>query len=263
MKNQEAVRSNFYAIIPANVRYNKELEPNAKLLYGEVTALCNEKGYCWANNGYFAQLYGVDERTIRRWLQALKEKNFIDIELEKQGMETTRKIWLPRKIMEGQKCPPRTDKNVRTIGQNCPPRQDKNVLHNNTLLNNTKKQQQQSHLECKEEPVSAAVSFYKCLEEIDIPKEEKAWISQQHDEQTVSRAVAYSKHMQLQKKIKTTLVQTIKWACVRKPEFPKNKVELAEENRKHAEKLHSMAKIPNGTYFEVLSKCIEIGHGAT
>lgn len=67
----------YYAIIPANVRYDKDLAPNAKLLYGEITALCNEKGYCWASNQYFAELYHVSDRTIKKWVGQLVDKGYI------------------------------------------------------------------------------------------------------------------------------------------------------------------------------------------
>lgn len=73
----EEQQRSYYAIIPANVRYDKDLAPNAKLLYGEITALCNEKGYCWASNQYFAELYGVSILSIKRWVNSLVTKGYV------------------------------------------------------------------------------------------------------------------------------------------------------------------------------------------
>lgn len=73
----EEQQRSYYAIIPANVRYDKDLSPNAKLLYGEITALCNEKGYCWASNQYFAELYGVSVLSVKRWVNSLVTKGYV------------------------------------------------------------------------------------------------------------------------------------------------------------------------------------------
>ncbi len=71
-------RPNYYAIIPAEVRYCEDLPSNAKLLYGEITALASTDGGCFARNKYFANLYHVDVRTVQNWLEMLEEKGFIE-----------------------------------------------------------------------------------------------------------------------------------------------------------------------------------------
>ncbi|WP_051951446.1 helix-turn-helix domain-containing protein [Flavobacterium sp. ASV13] len=84
---------NFYALIPANVRYDQNLKPNAKLLYGEITALCNTSGFCWAGNEYFAKLYKVDQKTVSRWISDLEKGGYISVEvIKKDGNK--RKLFL-------------------------------------------------------------------------------------------------------------------------------------------------------------------------
>ena len=76
----EIIKPAYYAVIPASVRY-AVIPGDAKLLYGEISALSNKEGYSWASNRYFAELYNVDDRTIRRWLKFLQEIGCIQIEI--------------------------------------------------------------------------------------------------------------------------------------------------------------------------------------
>jgi hypothetical protein len=82
----------YYAIIPAPVRYCSELSPAAKLMYSEITALCNVRGYCWAGNDYFASLYGVTHRAVRGWVSSLAAAGFIRVELSEDRQH--RRIYL-------------------------------------------------------------------------------------------------------------------------------------------------------------------------
>lgn len=76
---------NYYAVIPANVRYCKTVPDGAKLLFGEITALTNKEGYCWASNAYFSNLYGKSPDTISRWVSSLVKSGFIEVEIQKEN----------------------------------------------------------------------------------------------------------------------------------------------------------------------------------
>ncbi len=123
----------YYAIIPASVRYDKSISAGAKLLYGEITALCNQEGFCWATNTYFESLYEVCERTIQRWINSLVEAGYIakNIEYEEDKKTVIRRclsISMSPAPVKNVTTPP--VKNVTT-----PP--VKNVGENNTSMNNT------------------------------------------------------------------------------------------------------------------------------
>lgn len=75
----EELHKGYYTVIPATVRYDKNLKWLSIILYGEISALCNEKGYCWATNKYFSDLFGVSVQTISSCITELKENNHISV----------------------------------------------------------------------------------------------------------------------------------------------------------------------------------------
>lgn len=123
------MQKSYYAIIPANVRYDKDLTPNAKLLYGEITALCNERGYCWAGNSYFSELYKVSKKSISTWVNQLISKGYVSSEIKyKEGTKEILHRYL--RIVHGG-----MEENVNT------PMEEKvkdNITSINTTFNNTK-----------------------------------------------------------------------------------------------------------------------------
>ena len=86
------MKKNYYAVIPASVRYDDKLTPNAKLMYGEITSLCNEKGFCWATNIYFAKLYNVSRVSISKWINQLEKNKHIKIKTIKDENNLERRL---------------------------------------------------------------------------------------------------------------------------------------------------------------------------
>lgn len=121
-------KPNYYAIIPANVRYDEELKASEKLLYAEITALANSNGYCFATNAYFAKLYKVHKNSVCRWISNLCKKGYIYSEI----------IYDENKIIEERRLyiTPINKNDDTPINENVDTPINKNVEDNNTSINN-------------------------------------------------------------------------------------------------------------------------------
>ena len=121
---------NYYSIIPAHVRYDKELKPMEIIMYGELTALSNKYGYSYASNNYFAELYNVHKKTVSTWISHLKEKGYIDtMVIRDENMTVTeRRIYItaPYPLNHGEGYPQKNGEPIH-----------KKTEENNTRENNT------------------------------------------------------------------------------------------------------------------------------
>ena len=130
-----ADKPSFYSILTADVRYDERIGDFAKLLYSDLTARCNRKGYCWPTNEQLAEDHRKNARTIVRTLRELESAGYIATEVirDQKNMVVERRIWLDANARAGLEFLRKPhDKNVTT-----PP--DKNVKYikeNNININN-------------------------------------------------------------------------------------------------------------------------------
>ena len=115
---------NYYAIISAEVRYDKNLTANAKLLYAEITALLNINGECFATNKYFSNLYGKSTVTISKWVSELVANGYISTHYIYKGNTKEIERRYIRKLKGGVK-------------ENLKGGIKENFKDNNTSINNT------------------------------------------------------------------------------------------------------------------------------
>lgn len=133
-------------MIPAHVRYSAELPAGAKILYAEISSLTDARGYCFASNAYFCDLYGLTERTLQRYLTALKNGGFIRIQ-DGDGGSGRRKIYAGINPLFGNPdkndgVSPNPDKNDGGTPTKLSPNPDKIVAANKNNKKENKKEEQ-------------------------------------------------------------------------------------------------------------------------
>ena len=142
-------KPNYFAILPACVRYAK-IPAIAKILFAEITALSNKKGFSNASNFYFSELYETTKRTISKNFQILENKGFIKIEIERSPAGTFRKIWpIIRPETRLETSSPRKKTSTPQEESFQPPRKKTSIQKNNTSNNNTRKNNKENTIKEK------------------------------------------------------------------------------------------------------------------
>lgn len=90
---QEKQNPNYFAILTANVRYDKTLKANEKLLFAEISSLTHVTGRCWATNKYFSELFGVSTTSISKWISNLIKRGYLDSKMiyDKKSEKTAKR----------------------------------------------------------------------------------------------------------------------------------------------------------------------------
>jgi len=89
-------KPSFWSVLIPSVRYNNHITWFDKVLYSEITALTNAKGFCFAENKYFEDVFQVSKSTVQRSIKNLENENLIkcDIIRNKKHQVLARNIYL-------------------------------------------------------------------------------------------------------------------------------------------------------------------------
>lgn len=71
------------ALLPEQVRYDKDLTPGAKVLFAEIFTISKISGVgsCDCTNGYFSEKFGTSTKTIKTWVSDLVEAGYLKREV--------------------------------------------------------------------------------------------------------------------------------------------------------------------------------------
>ena len=77
-----------FIIVPDFIIDDLNIPDGEKLLFGEIASNSLEKGFCWFSNKHLMERFHIGERTASRWVNDLKKKGYITVEIvRKKGSE--------------------------------------------------------------------------------------------------------------------------------------------------------------------------------
>ncbi len=222
-------KPNYYAIIPAEVRYDKELKDKAKLLYGEITALANKTGECYATNNYFANLYEIEPETISRLIKNLRDKGYVSTKIiYKEGTSE-----IEKRAIKIATTP--IDEKVNRYCLKSQEGIDEKVKENNTSINNkNKKEKEKSIFELIEENYMRSINE---LEYEEIGSWEDTKLTRFVIKESILKGIRNVKYIsRILEDYRINNITTIEQAQIRERKFKQNKSEVDTRQQKKVSK---------------------------
>lgn len=79
-------------VIPTSLLGDNRLTSNERLLLIDILSLCKKKGYCWATNEYFKNLFNVSNQTISKSISSLSKYDYIVLEYDRKEKNNSKRV---------------------------------------------------------------------------------------------------------------------------------------------------------------------------
>jgi len=89
-------------VIPTSLLGDSRLTFLERLLLMDILSLCKKKGYCWATNEYFKNLFKVSKQTILKSISSLSKYGYIVLEYDRREKNNFKRVIRISEVLKNQ-----------------------------------------------------------------------------------------------------------------------------------------------------------------
>lgn len=89
-------------VIPTSLLGDSRLTFLERLLLMDILSLCKKKGYCWATNEYFKNLFKVSKQTISKSISSLSKYGYIILEYDRKEKNNSKRVIKISEVLKNQ-----------------------------------------------------------------------------------------------------------------------------------------------------------------
>lgn len=89
-------------VIPTSLLGDSRLTFLERLLLMDILSLCKKKGYCWATNEYFKNLFNVSKQTISKSVSSLSKYSYIVLVYDRKEKNNSKRVIRLSEVLKNQ-----------------------------------------------------------------------------------------------------------------------------------------------------------------